>query len=175
MASRYSIPDNIHQFQMYRQLHHMQHQPGKNIYSHVFELQVLRDQLASCDPAWPRTEAAKVNADFCDCQRVWHLFMTVRDEFESVRNSLLHRNPLPKLDTVIKDLISEETCLDTLRAEQTPSSTDVVLATQVSPKFTPSAQTSSSSTSHNSSGSYWKSFYNYYKKYGHIIFECRQL
>ena len=72
--------------------------------------------------------------------------MIVRDEFESVQSSRLHHSLLPKFDTVIKDLISEKAHLDTLRAEQTPSSTNVVLATQVSPKFAPSAQISSSST-----------------------------
>ena len=72
--------------------------------------------------------------DLRDRQRVCHLLMIVRDEFESIR-SFLH-------DTVIKDFISEKARLDNLQAKQTPSSTDVVLATQLSPKFAPSAQTS---------------------------------
>ena len=73
---------------------------------------------------------------------------------------------------MIKDLISEDAHLDTLRAEQTPSSTDVVLTTQVSPKF---AQTSSSSTTQNSPRPSRKNFYNYCKKYGRVISECRRL
>ena len=85
--------------------------------------------VASCDPAWPSTEAAKVHASLRNRQCVRHLLMTIRDEFESLRNSLLHRNLLPKLDTVINDLISKEARLDTLQAKQTPSFTDVVLAT----------------------------------------------
>ena len=67
--------------------------------------------------------------DLSDRQRVWHLFMTLRDEFEPIRSSLLYRNPLPTLDTVIKDLILEEARLDILQAKRTPSSTDVALAT----------------------------------------------
>ena len=55
--------------------------------------------------------------------------MTLGDEFESIPSSLLHLSLLPTLDIVIKDLISEEARLDTLRAEQIPPSTDVVLAT----------------------------------------------
>ena len=132
------------------------------------------DQLASCDLAWPNPKAAKVYADLHDCQRVWHLLMTLRDEFESIRSSLLHRNLLPTIGTVIKDLISEEARLDTLQAEHTQPSTDVVLTTQVSPKFPPYAQTSSSSTTQNSSRSSQKYLSNYCKKYGHIIFECRR-
>ena len=84
------------------------------IHSYISELQALWDQLASCDPSWPNPEVAKVYADLCDRQRVWHLLMTLRDEFEYIRSSLLHRSSLPKLDMMIKDLISEEARLDTL-------------------------------------------------------------
>ena len=73
--------------------------------------------------------------------------MTVIDKFEYVQSSQLHHSPYPKLVTVIKYLISEESRLDTLQAEQTLSSTDVVLATQVYSKFSHSAQILSSSTS----------------------------
>ncbi|KAL0294952.1 UNVERIFIED_CONTAM: Retrovirus-related Pol polyprotein from transposon RE2 [Sesamum angustifolium] len=55
--------------------------------------------------------------------------MTLRDEFESLQSSVLHRSPLPKLDIVIKDLISEEIRLNTLHAEHVPLSTYMVLAT----------------------------------------------
>ena len=55
--------------------------------------------------------------------------MTLRDEFEPIWSSLLHHSPLPTVDMVIKDLILEEARLDTLRAEHTPPSTDVVIAT----------------------------------------------
>ena len=107
----------------------MQQQSRKTIHSYISELQVLWDQLASCDPTWTSTETAKVHVDLRDHQHVWHLLMTIRDEFESVRSSLLHHSPLLKLDMVIKDLISKKAHLNTLRVEQTLSSTDLVLAT----------------------------------------------
>ena len=109
-------------------------------------------------------------ADLRDRQHVWHLLMTLRDEFESIWSSLLHR-----IDTVIKDLILEEARLDTFQAEQTPPSIDVVLTTHISPKFSPSAQTSSSSTTQNSSRSSRKNFCSYCKNYGHIISKCHRL
>ena len=71
------------------------------------------DQFASCDPTWPSPEAGKEYADLRDRQRAWHLLMTLRDEFESIQSYLLYRSALPKLDTVIKDLISDEARLDT--------------------------------------------------------------
>ncbi|KAK4384587.1 Retrovirus-related Pol polyprotein from transposon TNT 1-94 [Sesamum angolense] len=107
----------------------MQQQPDQTIHTYISELQTLWDQLAICDPVWPNVEATKVYADLRDRQHVWHLLMTVRDEFESVQSSLLHQSPLPKLDIVIKDLISEEIRLNTLRVEHVPLSTDMVLAT----------------------------------------------
>ena len=107
LVSRYSISNDIHQFQLYRRLHRMQQKSGQTMHSYISKLQVLWDQLASCNPTWPNTEAAKVYADLRDRQCIWHLLMTVRDEFESVQSSPLHCISLPKLDTMIKDLISE--------------------------------------------------------------------
>ena len=101
--------------------------------------------------------------------------MTLKDEFESIRSSLLHHNLFPTLDTVIKDLILEQDRLNTLQAKHTPPSIDVDLATQVSLKFVPSAQTSTSSITENSSRPSQKIFCHYCKKPDHIISECRQL
>ena len=63
------------------------------------------------------------------------MLITHRDEFEPIWSSLIHSSLFPTLDTVIKDLISEEDHLDTLRDKHTPPSTDVVLGVHVSPKF----------------------------------------
>ena len=51
----------------------------------------------------------------------------------------------------------------------------MVLAIQVSLKFTHSIKTLSSSTTQNSSRSSRKNFCNYCKKYGHIISKCHRL
>ena len=86
----------------------MQQKLGQTIHSYVSELQTLWDQLASCDLTWPSSEAAKIYADLRDRQCVWHLLMALRDEFEPIRSFLIHRILFPTLDTMIKDLISEE-------------------------------------------------------------------
>ncbi|KAL0358176.1 UNVERIFIED_CONTAM: hypothetical protein Scaly_1503300 [Sesamum calycinum] len=88
----------------------MQQQSSQTIHTYISELQSLWDQLAICDHVWPNVEAIKV--------------------------SLLHRSPLPKLETVIKDLISEEIRLNTLRVEQVPTSTFMVLATHAPSNLT---------------------------------------
>ncbi|XP_010270824.1 PREDICTED: uncharacterized protein LOC104607033 [Nelumbo nucifera] len=90
--------------------------------------------------------------------------MTLRDEYEPISGTLLHRSPLPSLDVVIKDLLSEETRLKTLRDERSLLSTDVVLVT-------PGTFVASSISSKSSK----QTFCNYYKKTGHTISECRRL
>lgn len=59
----------------------MQQQPIQSIHSYVSELEVLWDQLSRCDPAWPSADTATMYAALRDRQRVWHLLMTLRDEF----------------------------------------------------------------------------------------------
>ncbi|KAL0419303.1 UNVERIFIED_CONTAM: hypothetical protein Sradi_1343800 [Sesamum radiatum] len=152
----------------------MQQQPGQTIHIYISLLQTLWDQLAICDLVWPNVEATKVYADFRDRQHVWHLLMTLRDEFDYVRSSLLHWSPLSKLDTIIKDLISEEIQWNTLCAEQVPPSTDMVLATHAPPNPIFYIQTPFGHTQ-NTSKSSKRSFCNYCKKYDHVISECRRL
>ncbi|XP_010244218.1 PREDICTED: uncharacterized protein LOC104588095 [Nelumbo nucifera] len=145
-----------------RHLHRMKQQPEQTIHIYVFELQVLWDQLTQCDPELDSTSAATTYSKLHDCQRVWHLLMTLRDEYEPISGTLLHHSPLPSLEVVIKDLLYKETRLKTLRDERSLLSTDVVFAT-------PSTSAISSTKP-----SKW-TFCNYCKKTGHTISECRCL
>lgn len=75
LQSSYSISDNIPQFYLYHQHHHMQQPPEQTIHTYIFELQVSWDQLSVCDPIWLDIKATKMFADLCDRQHVWHLLM----------------------------------------------------------------------------------------------------
>ncbi|TYK06346.1 putative mitochondrial protein [Cucumis melo var. makuwa] len=55
--------------------------------------------------------------------------MGVRPEYESVRATLLHRNPLPLLDAIIQEILFEEKCLGINLSKHS----DVVLASTYSP------------------------------------------
>jgi hypothetical protein len=93
-----------------------------------------------------------------------HFIMSLRDDFESTRASLFHRQPLPTLDAAVSELISEETHCSTMKMQ----SSDMVLATA-------SHGTSQSSTGHSSSQSTSKiGFYKWCKRNGHTINECRK-
>ena len=71
-------------------------------------------------------------AEHCDRIRVMQFLMALNDEFEPVRASILHRDPFPSIETVVSDLLNEETRLATLKAQRptVPISmpTDAVLA-----------------------------------------------
>lgn len=70
--------------------------------------QNLRLQLPS--------SVAKTYQQFCDRQRLYPLLMRLRPEFlsEPLRAWLLYRDPVPRLDTALSELIAEETRLRTL-------------------------------------------------------------
>ena len=52
-----------------------------------------------------------------------HFMMALRDDFESTRDSLLHHQPLPTLEAVVVELISEETLCSTMKMK----SSDMVM------------------------------------------------
>lgn len=55
--------------------------------------------------------------------------MALRPEYEVVRASLLHRNPLPLLDTTIQEIIFEETRLN---LDKTPQMNTALSTTRFS-------------------------------------------
>lgn len=60
------------------------------------------------------SSVAKTYQQFRDRQRLYPLLMRLRPEFEPLREQLLHRDPVPRLDTALSELIAEETRLRTL-------------------------------------------------------------
>lgn len=46
-------------------------------------------------------------------QRLVQFLMALRDDFEGLRGSILHRNPLPSVDSVVHELLAEEVRLKT--------------------------------------------------------------
>ena len=62
-------------------------------------------------------------------QRLVQFLMALRSDFEGLRGSILHRTPLPSVDSVVSELVAEETRLKSLAGEIfLPSSSTSVLA-----------------------------------------------
>ncbi|CAJ2653279.1 unnamed protein product [Trifolium pratense] len=66
----------------------------------------LWDQLALMEP--DELKAVKAYLDHREEQRLVQFLMALRDEFEALRGGILHRTPLPKVDSVVNELLAEE-------------------------------------------------------------------
>ncbi|XP_045822099.1 uncharacterized protein LOC123914983 [Trifolium pratense] len=69
----------------------------------------LWDQLALMES--PELKVVKAYNDHREEQRLVQLLMALRDDFEGLRGAILHRIPLPKVDSVVSELLAEETRL----------------------------------------------------------------
>ncbi|XP_048235207.1 uncharacterized protein LOC125371104 [Ricinus communis] len=66
----------------------------------------LWDQLALTEPAELRAFGPYIVRR--EEQRLVQFLMALRDEFEGLRGSILHRHPLPSMDSVVSELLAEE-------------------------------------------------------------------
>ena len=93
------------------------------------------------------------------------------DEFDSIRDSLLHRMPPPSLDAVISELLTEETRLASMKSQHNIGSIDSMVAAVPSPLVSVGSS-SSTSASMSNIGSSKKKTCRYCKKHGHVISGC---
>uniref|UniRef100_A0A2N9J6S7 CCHC-type domain-containing protein n=1 Tax=Fagus sylvatica TaxID=28930 RepID=A0A2N9J6S7_FAGSY len=116
-------------------------------------LETGQEQLAVADPSLKYVEDIDLFAKYKDPRRSTQFMMGLCEDFEPTRAALLSRSPLPSLDAVVKELISEEN----RRPHHHLSSSDVVLVT-------PHLPASSFDRPHR--------ICKYCKKPGHNISEC---
>ncbi|CAB4279072.1 unnamed protein product [Prunus armeniaca] len=66
----------------------------------------LWDQLALTEPSG--LSSIDLYCTYREEQRLVQFLMALRDDFEALRGSILHRNPLPSVDSVLNELLAEE-------------------------------------------------------------------
>ncbi|WOH13399.1 hypothetical protein DCAR_0832909 [Daucus carota subsp. sativus] len=135
LASRYTTSDLSHQYQ---------------IMNFLSQIQSLWDQLTLSEPKWLHTEDATLYHAYRDQQRLIQFLMALTQDFEPVRAALLHRVPLPSLESSVAELISEETRLGLGKFK---SVVDNVLAVPPVPTFD-------------------KSFCRFCRQNGHVTKDC---
>jgi len=121
-------------------------------------MQAVWDQLSLSEPSWENAKDAEKFLQYRDNMRVLQFLMALTPNYEPVCASVLHRGSLPMLESIVFELLSEETCLAILKAPPAsiPINTNTVLAI------------SSSSTKSEKSC-------NYCRRTRHVISECRKL
>ena len=108
----------------------MRQEPGQSIISFLAQMSAIWDHLALSDPEWSCSHDASKYVLHRDHQRLNLFLMALTSDYELVRVSLLHWDPLPTLEHAISELVSKETRLGT---SKTQSSHNVLATTSVSP------------------------------------------
>ncbi|TXG71324.1 hypothetical protein EZV62_006259 [Acer yangbiense] len=70
------------------------------------------DQLTLMDPK--ECTSLPAYQKLCEERKLVEFLMALRDDFEAVRGSMIHRNPLPNLSSAISELLAEETPFKTM-------------------------------------------------------------
>ncbi|KAK2377815.1 hypothetical protein QL285_078448 [Trifolium repens] len=84
-------------------------QDNMTIHEFYLAMSNLWDQLALMEST--ELKAVKAYTDLREEQHLVQFLMVLRDDFEGLRGGILHRNPLPKVDSVVNELLAEETRL----------------------------------------------------------------
>ncbi|KAF7137487.1 hypothetical protein RHSIM_Rhsim07G0087400 [Rhododendron simsii] len=121
LKDRYQTTSLSHQYQLLSQLDRMRQEPEQSINGFLSQIYAIWDQISLSEPSWTSTTDAALFAAYRDQQRLIQFLMALTTDFEPVRASLLHRNPLPTLDQAISELLSEETRLGTLKSQRLDS------------------------------------------------------
>lgn len=97
-AQRYKLEQDIRSM---KQLH------DQSISVFHSEMSLIWNQLTLMEPIW--TVDLELWQKYREETRLVQFLMALRDEFESVRASVLHRSPLPTVEVALSELIIEET------------------------------------------------------------------
>ncbi|XP_062114820.1 uncharacterized protein LOC133827805 [Humulus lupulus] len=81
-------------------------QNSMNVQEFYSAMSNLWDQLALTESTELRAFSPYIA--WRDAQRLVQFLMALRDEFEGLRGTILHRNPLPSVDSVVNELLAEE-------------------------------------------------------------------
>ncbi|GJY83696.1 hypothetical protein Tco_0497072 [Tanacetum coccineum] len=75
-------------------------------------MSALWDQLTLTDPESLNNFNLYIKQR--ELQRLVQFLMALRHDFEGLRGSILHRNPLPSVDSIVSELLAEEIHLKSL-------------------------------------------------------------
>ncbi|KAL6527325.1 hypothetical protein OROGR_016415 [Orobanche gracilis] len=119
------------QYQLEADIRALVQTEGMSIEDVYNKMTVLWDQLAVTETAELRAFEPYIARR--EEQRLVQFLMALRTDFELMRGSILHRTPLPSVDSVVHELLAEETRLKTQTGKvSTTPNTSVIAASQVS-------------------------------------------
>ncbi|XP_075475089.1 uncharacterized protein LOC142505850 [Primulina tabacum] len=122
-AKQYQLESNIRALQ----------QNDMSIQEFYSTMTNLWDQLALTESAELRAFEPYISRR--EAQRLVQFLMALRNDFEGLRGTILHRSPLPSVDSVVNELLAEEIRLKSKvdKVSVTPTTPSVFAAPQQSP------------------------------------------
>lgn len=118
LSTRYSITDVAHQYKLFETLRTLKQAPGQSINDFLALMHSIWDQLTLSEPQWENAKDAANFYEYRDKQRVMQFLMALEADYENLRGSLLHRETFPTLESVVAELLSEETRLGMLKSHK---------------------------------------------------------
>ena len=116
LAKRYSTTHESMKYQLVVKLHQLRQEPGQSINDYYDQFRFIWDQIDLSDSTWACLKDAQQYATIRDEFRLYEFLMSLYKDFEPIRGQLLNRSPPPSLDTVVNELVREETRLVTLQS-----------------------------------------------------------
>ncbi|XP_070679424.1 uncharacterized protein [Malus domestica] len=125
LAKLYTKANFAKRYQLEMEIRAIQ-QGDKSIQVFYNEMTNLWDQLALTEPKG--LGIVELYCQYREEQRLVQFLMPLRDEFETLRSSILHRTHLPSVDSVLNELQVEEVCVQLHRLSSSLSNTSALAA-----------------------------------------------
>ncbi|XP_026425328.1 uncharacterized protein LOC113321639 [Papaver somniferum] len=107
LSKRYTQINFAQRYKLEQDIRSMKQSHDQSIFFFHSEMSLIWNQLALMEPIW--TVDLELWQKYREETRLVQFLMALRDEFESVRASILHRSPLPTVEVALSELITEET------------------------------------------------------------------
>ncbi|XP_072058111.1 uncharacterized protein [Arachis hypogaea] len=103
--------ETANEYQLLKELYSLKKERGQAVFDFLAQMEIIWDQLTSCESVLKNPIDAKAYEDYRNQTCLIQFLMAFTDDYELVRTSLFHQNPLPSLEDALPHLKYEKTAL----------------------------------------------------------------
>ncbi|XP_077228383.1 uncharacterized protein LOC143861332 [Tasmannia lanceolata] len=107
LSRRYVQSDFAQKYKLEQDLRLLKHLKGQSISEFHSQMNLIWDELALMEPKW--MVDAELWYNYREEIRLVQFLMALQDDFETIHATILHRSPLPTVDSALSELLAEET------------------------------------------------------------------
>ncbi|OMP04760.1 glutamate receptor 2.7-like protein [Corchorus olitorius] len=116
LAERFKL--RIYHYQHLSKLHSIRQKPGQSVEDVFVEMCFIWNELAHFEPKFKHADCAEKFIAYRDLERLYQFLIALHDDFDNIRTSILHRDPLPSLDRVVLELSHMEKHLPSAKLQK---------------------------------------------------------